>query len=97
VETIKRQAETIAGLREDRGRLTAELSSAQARQGDLERERGRFVAERDAAQTRYDAILVAQTAAPASYASAPWWRTLCPWLAVLGAGVVAVALLAWPR
>lgn len=88
-ETIGRQAEEIAGLREDRGRLTAELSNAQARCAELEQERSRLVAEKDAAEATQSALASAGPPQPI------WHRWWLLWFGL--AGMAIVLLLVWPR
>jgi hypothetical protein len=62
-ETIRAQSEAIAELREDRGRLTAELAAARA-----------VVDELRAAQAQQEAHQTTEAVRTAIEPSTPWWR-----------------------
>jgi len=83
VAVIERQAGEIADLREDRGRLTAELERAASTVVTL--------------STALEARTAAQDAEALRELFPSRWRVLAPWLLVLAVLVGVVGLLAWPR
>jgi len=80
--TVERQAEALAELREDRGRLSAELERAASTIVTL--------------NTALEARTATQDAEALRTLSPPRWRSLTPWLLAVLALVVVVGLLGWP-
>jgi hypothetical protein len=96
-QTVERQADAIADLREDRGRLTAELERAAGTVVALSDELERLRAPAPSTEARTEpAPAVPSDAAPGGLAS--MWMRWGPLLAVLGMVVViALLLLFVPR
>jgi hypothetical protein len=107
-ETIQHQADAIAELREDRGRLVERTSGLErelttARQA-FDADHERLAAEVEAlkaTQAKQDAILRPDQLRPAiggtPVSLKARLRVLGPWLLAVLAIVALIALLAWPR
>jgi len=95
-QTVERQAGELANLREDRGRLTAELEAAAGETITLKVRESKLLAELDtlkAAQTPVAAQPAAEPMPAPSEPPMPLW----PLVLALVAVVLFFALLAWRR
>lgn len=101
-DRLLRLTETLAGLRDERGRLAAELETAAAEAMMAKMRENRLadeLAELRVTLTRYTEILVRQAGSPMAGTPVverrPWSRHW-PWVAVLILSVVAGALVVFP-
>jgi hypothetical protein len=101
-QTVERQAEIIAELREDRGRLSERLDPLAAERDALRTELAAAKAYADALQAQQEARETPSAPNPDSEATPPWWLSYgllaaVVVIAIVGAVVGTTMLLTVPR